>query len=314
VLCGALAEMSKESSNRPIVFELNRLAEYTDEAILAELCRVASLIKDQPLTVRAFGNHSLVNRSTVVRRFGSWAKALAAAGLSKRSSEELRLRGRKDDEILHALRDLAERLGKPELTVADVESALPFGGGTLRRRWGSSGRAFEAAGLSVSSHGRRYSDEECFANMLEVWTHFGRPPQYREMSELPSKVGAKAYVLRFGSWNKALAAFADRVNAEEVPVKEPIRLTNYASDEQISEPIETQVRDRREIPLGLRFRVLYRDRFKCVLCGNSPSANALCVLHVDHIIPWSKGGRTIFENLRSLCDSCNVGRGNRYDD
>ena len=66
--------------------------------------------------------------------------------------------------------------------------------------------------------------------------------------------------------------------------------------------------DRRDITLGLRFRVLHRDRFNCVLCGDGPAANPSCVLHVDHILPWSKGGRTAIDNLRSLCGLCNVGR------
>jgi 5-methylcytosine-specific restriction endonuclease McrA len=32
------------------------------------------------------------------------------------------------------------------------------------------------------------------------------------------------------------------------------------------------------------------------------------VLHVDHIIPWSKGGQTVDENLQTLCDRCNLGK------
>ncbi len=34
------------------------------------------------------------------------------------------------------------------------------------------------------------------------------------MGQPPSKVGSKAYMIRFGSWNKALAAFVERVNAD----------------------------------------------------------------------------------------------------
>jgi len=31
-------------------------------------------------------------------------------------------------------------------------------------------------------------------------------------------------------------------------------------------------------------------------------------LHVDHIQPWSRGGPTVFENLQTLCNSCNLGK------
>jgi len=61
-----------------------------------------------------------------------------------------------------------------------------------------------------------------------------------------------------------------------------------------------------------RFRILARDRFRCVLCGASPATDPSCVLHVDHIMPSSLGGPTERWNLRTLCASCNRGRGNRY--
>jgi len=33
-------------------------------------------------------------------------------------------------------------------------------------------------------------------------------------------------------------------------------------------------------------------------------------LHVDHIEPWSRGGKTIEENLQTLCEKCNLGKSN----
>jgi len=309
--------MTNQPSPQPLVFQLDRLAEYTDAAILNELRRVAAIAPDGPLTQRIFEQHSRVGRNTVSRRFGSWGQALNSAGLSNRWAESPQVAVQKltNQEILSALADLSRRLGKAELTVFDVEDHLPFGPDTLRKRWGSSRSAFEAAGLALSNLGRRYTDEECFDNMLAVWTHHGRPPQYREMGLPPSTVGGKAYRKRFGTWNKALAAFVERVNidpdvstTEPTPVAEPVVIDHEPS------AVQESTRDKREISLGLRFRVLNRDRFKCVLCGDSPSVNPTCVLHVDHIVPWSKGGRTAIDNLRSLCSACNLGRGNRYLD
>ena len=196
-----------------------------------------------------------------------------------------------------------------------MEAHLSFGPAILRKRWGSSRTAFAAAGLSLSKLGRRYTDEECFDNMLTVWTHHGRPPKYLEMGQPPSKVGSKAYMKRFGSWNKALAAFVERVNADtDSPAMAAPAISDTPIAGQPAPAAQNSSRDKREISLGLRFRVFHRDRFKCVLCGDSPSINSACVLQVDHIVPWSKGGRTAIDNLRSLCGPCNLGRGNGYDD
>jgi len=55
----------------------------------------------------------------------------------------------------------------------------------------------------------------------------------------------------------------------------------------------------------LRLEVLKRDNFVCVYCGNNKQ------LEVDHIIPRTNGGKTIFENLQTLCLLCNRAKGNK---
>jgi len=48
-----------------------------------------------------------------------------------------------------------------------------------------------------------------------------------------------------------------------------------------------------------RMRALVRDDFKCVGCGDESLE-----LHVHHIIPVSKGGSDLLDNLKSLCIKC----------
>lgn len=62
---------------------------------------------------------------------------------------------------------------------------------------------------------------------------------------------------------------------------------------------------------SLRYDVMRRDGFKCVLCGATAQEGAK--LHVDHIIPISKGGRTELSNLRTLCDRCNLGKRDKIE-
>jgi len=57
----------------------------------------------------------------------------------------------------------------------------------------------------------------------------------------------------------------------------------------------------------LRFEILKRDNFTCQYCGKNPNEDDI-KLHIDHIIPKSKGGKDIAENLIVSCEECNLGK------
>lgn len=75
-----------------------------------------------------------------------------------------------------------------------------------------------------------------------------------------------------------------------------------ARDAQISRAIQGSYK--------VRFEVLKRDGFRCQYCGRSPKNDETVVLHVDHIIPKSRGGAFTKDNLTTACSVCNVGKGN----
>ena len=56
---------------------------------------------------------------------------------------------------------------------------------------------------------------------------------------------------------------------------------------------------------NLRFKILERDEFKCIYCGSTSLEEEL---HVDHIFPHSKGGKTDIWNLVTACSACNMGK------
>lgn len=58
----------------------------------------------------------------------------------------------------------------------------------------------------------------------------------------------------------------------------------------------------------LRAQVLARDNYTCQKCGASIYQEPNLLLEVDHIIPISKGGKTIIDNLQTLCWKCNRGK------
>ena len=58
-------------------------------------------------------------------------------------------------------------------------------------------------------------------------------------------------------------------------------------------------------PLSPRLRAMIKDRdgHECLICGSRDP------LHIDHIIPVSKGGTDDPDNLRVLCQRCNLEKG-----
>gem|GEM_PF-1920176 len=52
----------------------------------------------------------------------------------------------------------------------------------------------------------------------------------------------------------------------------------------------------------IRLKVLARDHYTCYWCGRPGFT-------MDHVIPWSKGGRTTMANCICACEECNGLRG-----
>lgn len=67
--------------------------------------------------------------------------------------------------------------------------------------------------------------------------------------------------------------------------------------------------ERSKMTASLRYDILKRDNYKCQICGSTVQDGVK--LHVDHIIPISKGGKTVPSNLRTLCDRCNIGKSDK---
>lgn len=56
---------------------------------------------------------------------------------------------------------------------------------------------------------------------------------------------------------------------------------------------------------NLRRETFNRDNFTCVYCGAGND------LECDHVLPRSKGGKSVSENLVAACKSCNASKKDR---
>lgn len=58
---------------------------------------------------------------------------------------------------------------------------------------------------------------------------------------------------------------------------------------------------------GQKIKAYEKQKGICPICGKHFEYEEM---QGDHIVPWSKGGRTIDENLQMLCSTCNATKGN----
>ena len=66
------------------------------------------------------------------------------------------------------------------------------------------------------------------------------------------------------------------------------------------------LQNKARIPLNLRRRIIERDGYYCVYCDEDLRD---AEIHMDHVIPESKGGPTSYDNLQVTCRKCNLAKG-----
>lgn len=199
-----------------------------------------------------------------------------------------------DEELLGELRRVALLLGRQSVTIDQFNEHARFHSTTLSRRFGTWFKALDAAGLTRTRN-LNLTNEQLFENLVSVWLRLGYQPKYNDLTRGASLYSSGTYEKRFGSWRKALEAFVDWANLGVLP-----EVDASANPPQLSS------RGSRNINWRLRAIVLMRDGARCQLCGAEAREGAK--LHVDHIVPWSKGGETTLQNLRVLCAVCNIGK------
>lgn len=205
-----------------------------------------------------------------------------------------------DRDVVDDLRRVARTCRGRKLTFALYRRHGGYALGTVTGRFGSWLAALEAARLPASRD-RNVPSLALMDNLADAWRRLGRQPRHRDMIKRSgvSRYSASLYIDRFGSWNKVMTVFSRFARGERVALPAmPMRTAG-----------RRRRRSSRRINARLRSRVLIRDNCQCRMCGTSPLKDPATTLQVDHIVPWSKGGRTVLGNLQTLCARCNRGKG-----
>ncbi len=305
-------------------FELNEYKnELADDEIISDIKSTATSLNVEYLSISLYRQHGKYSQTAIQGHFGTWTNALKIAGLrSVRTPQELkRIR---DEDYFKDLLKISTHLLKDTVTFEEYKMYGSFSAESIFKRYKKWDDFLVAAGLQPTGLARhKITELELFDEIECIWTRLGRQPTSTDIiNSNISKYSLDTYKRRFGGWRKALEAFVLYVNS------------NFDSEFNNNIVLETKIDDKsdtnkilqnnnnndvlfiknkktsRNINLRLRFKVLNRDNFTCVMCGASPAKSSNIELHIDHIVPWSKGGETVMDNLQTLCANCNFGKSN----
>ncbi len=115
------------------------------------------------------------------------------------------------------------------------------------------------------------------------------------------------YPLSLWGWQDAIkAVFLDRVNIVS-EYDHFVRSPGFQMKLPSVVSLKTYVKPSRH-PAFTRFNVFLRDRFTCQYCSSPDD------LTFDHVIPRSKGGQTVWENVVAACSPCNLRKADKMPD
>jgi len=273
----------------------------SDDVLLDDLRTVAARLGKTSLSKDEYNASGRFSAATMQNRFGSWNDALLKSSLSVRKRNSI-----PRHELLSDLKQVAEKLGTKVVSVKAYGGMGAFSVPTISKAFGSWAKALAAAGLEVSSSWHpKTDDDDLLSNLATVWETLGRQPKQNDLRSPLSRFSADTYKRRFGSWRKSLEFFVENASDSALPASSTNPVVT-AGDGILSPTQKHQTP--RNPSWRLRFLINRRDRFTCRACGRSPANEVGVVLHVDHIIPWSKGGETTLDNLQILCEKCNLGK------
>lgn len=142
--------------------------------------------------------------------------------------------------------------------------------------------------------------------------------QYFSMNRLYHELGIKSFNLKdkyYPSYKFLYISSGGNSSLEctvDFDISTLEKFTYYIAS--IIEKRNSTIGQRQLMTRDLREQIKKRDRYKCAQCGISLKDEPHLLLEIDHIIPVSKGGKTVPENLQTLCWRCNRSKSNKIFD
>lgn len=162
--------------------------------------------------------------------------------------------------------------------------------------------AAKAEGISIEQYMAQHQHDE---NAITLWNYFRSvidwipatfSKYYKEMKGLPWGIYYNENKDRTDLNRKKLSGITARLMGDEdVTNKQgifPFLLTGDVKNLSI-----------RQFDRTTKLSAYEKQAHKCIMCGKE---FAFEKMDGDHIVPWSKGGKTVPENCQMLCKECNL--------
>ena len=207
----------------------------------------------------------------------------------------------RDEDLIADIKEFATVFEESDRTATNYKKwkDRKFGKDTIIKRFGNWEAALKASGIRGLTNRHHYSDQELIDHMKAVWDWRGMAPSRANLLKYNEEHGTRVvdvtYVRRWGRYSDTLQDFSELFQEK-------------ITKEVFLKRRRTEVRDKpkRDVSRRTRYEVMKRDGFRCQICGKAVDDDV--TLHVDHIIPLAKGGSNAKNNLRTLCDGCNLGK------
>lgn len=204
-----------------------------------------------------------------------------------------------DNDIIDEIKSVMSRLGKTTLTIKEFDANAKINSSTVTRRLGKWNTIIQSVGGELNN--TFYSEEELMENVKDAWLKKGTQPTRRDMDNKDySTISSGTYLRHYKTWYGALEEFVKYISRDE---------KNMINEDHTLKHNHTKHKTKRDPSDRLKVQVLMRDGNRCRICGVECSGG-LHNIHFDHIVPWSKGGETVLDNLQVLCSACNEAKGN----
>ena len=297
-------------------FELNEYhKKISKDDLLDDLRLVAKRLNKSYLSRSDYEKNGKYSANPYISNFGSWLNACKIAALETKRSKDDYFRI-SDDDLLNDIILVSTRLNTKTISTKDYNDYGKYKVQTVLSRFITWSEALAKANLEQTGF-KIISNKDLFDEIERMWIKKGKQPTTTDIKNGLSEYSLNTYSRRFGGWRAAMLAFIEYINNDKdcenviqvgaAEVDTVNKEENLVENERryITPPRETS----RDVNLRLRFKVMQRDNFKCCACGASPAKDPSVILHIDHIVPWSKGGETEMNNLQTLCSKCNFGKG-----